>query len=95
MGRLLIIIAVIAVVFYVYHRVRAWRLPDSLEKKINDSRARFAIGIFLLAFSVNLLFVMQETAVQIIVGVVFLIFGIANAHFGFKSHKHYVAQLPE
>lgn len=93
MGRILIIIAIAAFMFYVITRVRAFRLQDSLEKRILESRARLALGATMSALGVNLAFFSFYTAIQLIVGAVFLIFGLANAIYGFRAHKHYAAQL--
>lgn len=56
MGRILIIIAIAAFMFYVITRVRAFRLQDSLEKRILESRARLALGATMTALGVNLAF---------------------------------------
>ncbi|GAF14960.1 hypothetical protein JCM19046_350 [Bacillus sp. JCM 19046] len=93
MDRIMVILAIGTFLFYLMSRIRSLRLADSLEKRILESRSRIALGVTLIALSVNILFLSSFTAVQIIVGTIFILFGGANAIYGFKAHKHYTAQL--
>lgn len=91
MDRLLIIIIVFTAVCFLYNRVQAWRKPDSLIKKIFESRSKLFLGVFLASFSLNLL-ISPRSWIDIAVGIVLMIFAIANGTFGFKAYKHYMAQ---
>ncbi|WP_078391932.1 YtpI family protein [Shouchella patagoniensis] len=93
MDRLFIIVAIAAFLLYIVTRIRAFRMQDSLEKRILESRAKTALGTVLVMLSINMLFFSMYTALEIIIGVVFFVFGAANAVHGFKAHKHYTAQL--
>lgn len=93
MEKLFIIIIVFSAIFFLYNRIRAWRQSEPLLKRIYESKSTLILGIFLTAFGANLL-VSPRNAIDWIVGIIFLVFGVANLIHGFKAHRHYVAQLP-
>ncbi|WP_062047768.1 YtpI family protein [Bacillus sp. JCM 19034] len=93
MEKLFIIIIILSAIFFLYNRVKAWRQAEPLLKRIYESKSTLMLGIFLTVFGVNLL-VSPRHAVDWIVGITFLVFGVANLIFGFKAHRHYLAQLP-
>ncbi|WP_144559351.1 YtpI family protein [Shouchella miscanthi] len=93
LNQILIIVAIAAFLLYLFSRIKAIRLKDSLEKKILESRAQLALGATLIAISVILLLLSNFTAIQIVIGGIFLLFGIANTTHGARAHKHYTAQL--
>jgi hypothetical protein len=91
MDKLLIILIVLTGVFFLYNRIRAWRKPDSLIKKIYETRSRLFLGLFLLVFSLNLL-IIPRGIIDIIIGLVLIVFALANTIYGYKAYKHYIAQ---
>ncbi|MCK0471332.1 YtpI family protein [Halalkalibacter sp. APA_J-10(15)] len=93
MEKLLIIIIVLSVVFFLYNRIKAWRQSEPLLKRIYQSKSTLSLGIFLAAFGANLLISPRNT-IDWVVGIVFLIFGIANLIYGFRARSHYINQLP-
>ncbi|MFS0787493.1 YtpI family protein [Shouchella sp. 1P09AA] len=92
-NQILVIIAIVAFLLYLFSRIKAFRLNDSLEKKILESRAQLALGSVLFAISIILLFLSDFTAIQLIVGGIFLLVGGINVYHGIRAHKHYTAQL--
>ncbi|MDQ0208110.1 YtpI family protein [Alkalicoccobacillus murimartini] len=91
MDKLLIILIVLMGVFFFYNRVQAWRKPDSLLKKIFETRSRLFLGLFLGVFSLNLL-INPRSGIDMAVGIVLMVFALANTIYGFKAYKHYIAQ---
>ncbi|MBM0067112.1 YtpI family protein [Alkalicoccobacillus gibsonii] len=91
MDKLLIILIVLTGVFFLYNRIQAWRKPDSLIKKIYETRSRLFLGLFLLVFSLNLL-IIPRGIIDIIIGLVLIVFALANTIYGYKAYKHYIAQ---
>ncbi|TSB48047.1 YtpI family protein [Alkalicoccobacillus porphyridii] len=91
MDKILIILIVFTAVCFLYNRIRAWRKPDSLIKKIFESRSTLFLGMFLAVFSLNLL-IDPRSVIDTIVGAVLMIFALANGIFGFKAYKHYMNQ---
>ncbi|MFK3938228.1 YtpI family protein [Alkalihalobacillus sp. NPDC078783] len=91
MDKLLIILIVLTGVFFLYNRIQAWRKPDSLIKKIYETRSRLFLGVFLLVFSLNLL-IIPRGIIDIIIGLVLIVFALANTIYGYKAYKHYIAQ---
>ena len=91
MDKILIILIVFSAVFFLYNRVQAWRKPDSLIKKIYESRSKLFLGLFLAVFSLNLLF-FPRSIIDSIVGSVLMVFALANGIYGYKAYKHYISQ---
>ncbi|MFC0473264.1 YtpI family protein [Halalkalibacter kiskunsagensis] len=92
MDKLLTIIIVISAVFFIYNKIRSWRANESLLKRIYQTKSSLTLGFFLTAFGANLL-IYQRSMIDIVVGTVFTILGIANIFYGFKASRHYIAQL--
>lgn len=94
MGKIFIIIVVLAAVFYLYNKVRTWRTPDSLIKRIYETKTTLSLAVFLTAFGANLLS-SPRTAIDWIVGIVFVVIGLINGIHGYKAYRHYTPQLEQ
>jgi multisubunit Na+/H+ antiporter MnhG subunit len=92
MDKLLTIIIVISAVFFIYNKIRLWRAKESLLKRIYQTKSSLSLGSFLIAFGANLL-IYQRSMVDVVVGTIFAILGIANALYGYRASRHYIAQL--
>ncbi|WP_017726592.1 YtpI family protein [Halalkalibacterium ligniniphilum] len=94
MVQLFTIFVVISAVLFIFFKVRVWRTPESLLKQIHQTKANMALGVFLIAFGLNLLITPRST-IDIVVGSVFSLLGAANAFFGFRAYQHYAPQFHE
>ncbi|ADC48753.1 hypothetical protein BpOF4_03435 [Alkalihalophilus pseudofirmus OF4] len=92
MDKVMTIIIVFSAVFFIYNKVKTWKTPEGLLKRIYQTKANISIGFFLVAISINLLIAPRST-VDVVVGIVFLILGIANVVLGYKAYRHYIPQL--
>lgn len=86
------IIIVISAVFFLYNKVRTWQTPESLLKRIYQSKATLALGTFIAAFGLNLL-IGPRSYIDWTVGGIFLLLGIFNMFHGYKAYRHYVPQM--
>ncbi|BAB06893.1 YtpI family protein [Halalkalibacterium halodurans] len=82
----------ISIGLFLYFKIKAWRTPESLLKRIHESKASIASGVFLTAFGINLLVGLRGT-VDLIVGLVFVGFGGFILYHGIRAYQHYVPQL--
>ncbi|WP_088103813.1 YtpI family protein [Halalkalibacter urbisdiaboli] len=94
MDKIFTIIIVFSAVFFIYNKVKTWRSDESLIKRLYQTKAGLSLGFLLTAFAANLL-VMPRGKVDIIIGIIFIIFGIANVVFNFRAYKHYANQFDE
>jgi hypothetical protein len=92
MDKIMTIIIVFSAVFFIYNKIRTWRTPEGLLKRIYQTKANISIGFFLVAISINLL-ISPRSTVDVVVGIVFLILGTANIILGYKAYKHYIPQM--
>ncbi len=69
-----------------------WRSQESLLKRIYQTKSSLSLGFFLTAFGVNLL-TFNRSVIDLVVGAIFAILGIANIVYGYRASRHYVAQL--
>ncbi|GAE28101.1 hypothetical protein JCM9140_4295 [Halalkalibacter wakoensis JCM 9140] len=92
MDKLLTIIIIISAVFFLYNKIRMWRSQESLLKRIYQTKSSLSLGFFLTAFGVNLL-TFNRSVIDLVVGAIFAILGIANIVYGYRASRHYVAQL--
>lgn len=92
MSQIFTILIVISVGFFIYFKIKQWRASSTLESKWQQTRGNIALGVFLISFSLNSLY-FPRSKVEIIVGIVFGLLGIANVYFGYQAYKHYLPQL--
>ncbi|WP_332629059.1 YtpI family protein [Halalkalibacter flavus] len=92
MDKLLTIIIIISAVFFLYNKIRMWRSKESLLKRIYQTKSSLSLGFFLTAFGANLL-IYNRSVVDLVVGAIFAILGVANIVYGYRASRHYVAQL--
>nr|WP_285890467.1 YtpI family protein [Halalkalibacter oceani] len=88
------IIIIFSAVFFIYNKIKTWRTPPSLLNRLYQTKATLSLGFFLTAFGANLLFTPRGT-IDIVVGAVFALLGIANIVFGYRAYRHYIPQLDE
>ncbi|WP_088068595.1 YtpI family protein [Gottfriedia luciferensis] len=83
-------IVIISFLFFLFYVTKFFFTSELLTKKIAGSRARLTFGLFLLLYGVNQI-VANVELLTICVGIVFIIFGIANLYRGYLQNKHYKA----
>ncbi|MFB5663593.1 YtpI family protein [Alteribacillus sp. HJP-4] len=82
------IIVVIAAAMYVFYKIKAFRTKAPVEKKWVQTKANISLGLFLTGFGANLLFTNTMT-IDIVIGTIFAVLGIANILLGLRAYKLY------
>jgi hypothetical protein len=60
-----------------------------MEKQWLSAKSSIALGIFVFFFGLNQLFLFHST-VSLVVGIIFMIVGLASSWAGYKAYKHYL-----
>ncbi len=92
MDKLFTIIIVFAAVFFLYNKVRTWRTPESLLKRMYQTKATLSLGTFIAVFGLSLIVTPRGT-VDWTVGSVFFLLGVFNLIYGYKAYRHYLPQM--
>lgn len=92
MTEVLTILIIISLSIFVYFKIKQWRAKLPIETKWQQTRGNMALGTFLMFFGINLLYFPRGT-VEIIVGIIFALLGLANIYFGYQAYKHYLPQV--
>lgn len=85
----LIIIIIVSLVFYVFYKIKEWRTKAPYEKRWIKAKANIALGIFIISFGANRLFI-NESTYDLVIGGIFLVLGIINIVLGYKAYKHFL-----
>ena len=83
-------ILLVSFIFFIFYVTKYFFTSELLQKRIVGSKLRLFFGIFMTLYGINQLFVKIEM-VTVIVGILFGLFGVANAYRGFQQIKHYKA----
>jgi hypothetical protein len=84
-----VIIIVVSIMFYIFYKVQFFRSNRPAEKKWISAKANIALGLFVASFGINRFMIHQSTVVYI-VGVIFIALGVYNIWGGFKAYKYYL-----
>ncbi|USK32886.1 YtpI family protein [Bacillus sp. F19] len=85
----LVILIIFAFSFYLFYKVKFYRTKKPMEKQWLSAKSSIALGIFVFFFGLNQLFLFHST-VSLVVGIIFMIVGIASSWAGYKAYKHYL-----
>ncbi|MFC0522340.1 YtpI family protein [Pontibacillus salicampi] len=88
------IIIVLSFVIYFYFKVAIWRRKDPLTQEYTNAKARIALGIFMTAFGINQYAALQSK-LALYICIVFLLFGVTQLVYGYKTTRFYGKQLKE
>jgi predicted Abi (CAAX) family protease len=84
---ILVLFIVLSITFYVFYKVKQVRSNRPMEKKWLSSKASIALGLFVLLFGVNQLFLYHTTSTYFIAAI-FIILGGFSIWGGYKSYQH-------
>ena len=85
---ILVILIIIALAFYVTYKIRYVRTKMPMEKRWLSGKSSMALGLFVLLFGVNSLFLFQEMTTYIVASI-FILIGIGSIWAGFQVYRHY------
>ncbi|MFC4801071.1 YtpI family protein [Neobacillus sp. GCM10023253] len=84
----LVFLIVILFAFYLFYKTKYIRSNRPVEKKWLSAKSNIALGLFVLMFGINTIFLSTSTAAYI-VAAIFIIYGVLFSGVGFKKYKHY------
>ncbi|MCM3596515.1 YtpI family protein [Metabacillus idriensis] len=84
-----VILIIFAFSFYLFYKVKFYRTKKPMEKQWLSAKSSIALGIFVFFFGLNQLFLFHST-VSLVVGIIFMIVGLASSWAGYKAYKHYL-----
>lgn len=84
-----VIMIVFSLFFYIYYKVKYVRANRPNEKKWLSAKSSVALGSFVAFFGLNRLFITQS-AISIIISVLFLTVGGISIWTGIKAYKFYL-----
>ncbi|KGP90821.1 membrane protein [Pontibacillus chungwhensis BH030062] len=89
------IIIVLSLAMYLLYKVQILRLgEDPLKQVYTNSKARIALGLFMVAISMNI-YIVYQTKLALYITIVFIILGGAQLVYGYKTTRFYGKQLKE
>lgn len=91
---LFVFIITVSAVFYLYYKTRQFRTHLPIRKNWYKSKAGVALGIFLLAFGINQLFLDPTIVVYIVAGI-FIILGVMMTYTNWNAAHHYGSFIEE
>lgn len=86
---LFVILIVFSITFYIFYKVKEVRSRAAYEKSWIASKAKIALGLFLLSFGLNE-FTTVDDKIQLWVAIVFTAYGLFMMVVGYKMYKHYL-----
>ncbi|WP_102026790.1 YtpI family protein [Salirhabdus sp. Marseille-P4669] len=86
------ILIILTLVMYIFFKVKILSLKDPLLMHFTNAKARLALGFLIAVFGINQ-YLFYETTLSLIIGIVFVVIGIAQLQYGFKLYRHYRNEL--
>lgn len=86
---ILVILIVFSLAFYVFYKIKYVRSAKPGERRWISSKSSIALGLFVLTFGINQLYIYQST-VSYIIAAVFILLGAINIWSGIKAYKFYL-----
>ncbi|SDM89670.1 YtpI-like protein [Fictibacillus solisalsi] len=86
---LFVILVVVSLSFYIFYKVKEVRSRAVYEKNWIGSKAKMALGLFLLSFGLNE-FTMVEDKIQLWIAIIFSVYGLFLLVTGYKMYKHFL-----
>ncbi|NRD76101.1 YtpI family protein [Bacillus sp. BRMEA1] len=85
----LAVLIVLSFAFYLFYKTKYIRSNRPVEKKWLSAKSNIALGLFVLIFGVNSLFISHAIGTYI-VAAIFIIYGATFTWVGIKKYKHYL-----
>ncbi|WP_059171389.1 YtpI family protein [Bacillus sp. FJAT-27445] len=86
---ILVILIVFSLSFYVFYKIKYVRSTKPGERNWISSKSGIALGLFVLTFGLNQLYLFQSK-VSYIVAIVFILLGGINIWSGIKAYRFYL-----
>ncbi len=89
-----VILIVLTFVVFLMYQVKAIRSKHPLLKKFTQAKANIAIGVFLVSFGLNRLFVHPSVLTYVVTGV-FVFYGLFFAYDHIRRSQFYYQQIQQ
>ncbi|WP_053367378.1 YtpI family protein [Bacillus sp. FJAT-27245] len=86
---ILVILIVFSLAFYVFYKIKYVRSTKPAERKWISAKSGIALGLFVLTFGLNQLY-LNHSKVAYIIAAIFIILGGINIWSGIKAYKFYM-----
>ena len=80
---------VISLAFYVFYKAKYFQSKRPIQKNWLSAKSSIALGLFVVFFGINTIFIHPST-ISYIVAVVFLLVGGGSIWAGYRAYKHYL-----
>lgn len=87
-----VVFIVLSALLFVMYRTKAFRTKQPLLKKFNLSKANISIGVFLVSFGLNRLFVQPQILTYVISGI-FILYGAFFTYDHFRRSRIYYQEI--
>ncbi|MBM7644805.1 amino acid transporter [Scopulibacillus daqui] len=84
-----IILIVLALMAFIFYRIKVWRIQEPYKKLWTSSKAHIAMGAFLFFFGLNRI-LFRPSKISIIVCAIFMLYGAFIIYSGIKAFRHYL-----
>ncbi|XJZ26468.1 YtpI family protein [Bacillota bacterium Lsc_1132] len=85
----LVFAIIISLAFYIFYKMKYVRSRHPAEKKWLSAKSSIALGLFVLLFGINQLFLHQTPITYVVAGIFILIGGMSFLA-GIKAYKYYL-----
>ncbi|WP_455661595.1 YtpI family protein [Pradoshia sp.] len=85
---ILVFFIVTSLSFYIYYKAKTFRTPHPMQRACLKGKSSMTLGLFVLTFGINQLFLYQTPLTYIIAGI-FIIMGALSIYGGFKMYRHF------
>jgi uncharacterized membrane protein len=88
------VLIILSLSFYVYFKVKYFRVKEHMHKKWISAKSSVALGAFITSFGINQ-WIAIPSKVSMVVGIIFLIVGIGSIRVGIKAYRYYLPLVIE
>ncbi|WEG13894.1 YtpI family protein [Pullulanibacillus sp. KACC 23026] len=88
----LIILIIFSALLFIMYQAKAYRSKHPLVKKFNAAKGNIAVGIFLVTFGLNRLFI-QHHLITLIIACIFILYGAFFAYDYIKRSRFYYFEI--
>jgi hypothetical protein len=88
------IMIILTMILYVFFKVKILSLKEPLLMRYTNAKARITLGLFIIFFAINQ-YLFYESTLSLIVGILFLFFGVLQTQYGIKLLRFFRKQIVE
>jgi|GEM_PF-193992 len=89
-----VILITFSLAFYAYYKIKYFRSNRPIERRWLSAKSSICLGLFILFFAIHQ-FIINQSTVSLIIGILFLLVGGGSAWAGYRAYKHYLPLVTE